>query len=327
MKNYVELLKMEDLLPSGSDWITAKNLTSRYPRTLWNHPISETIRKVTGIDIKAQFWMQDNARLTFEFALGNREGIVIGSDEWENIIKIRESFACNFKDFVFSKNPPDCIELSKRVGSTVANVKINNNEDTAKLATYFQFLSKTITEWGKTQLPKLLEKSKELDVGIESQQIRLKADEADAMCPDEKGAYVLLEDDRRLLVERQIRERRGQGVFRNSLRNRYGDRCLITCCKVLAVLEAAHISPYRGEKDNHPENGLLLRTDIHTLFDLDLLGIEPTTLRVELHPEVAKEYGELAGRSLACAEENRPSLEALRLRYEQFKWRKRVRSA
>jgi HNH endonuclease len=35
----------------------------------------------------------------------------------------------------------------------------------------------------------------------------------------------------------------------------------------LDILEAAHISPYRGEEDNHPENGLLLRADLHTLFD------------------------------------------------------------
>jgi hypothetical protein len=133
--------------------------------------------------------MQDNSRLTFEFALGNREGIDIGSDEWKNIVKIRESIAGSFKDFVFSKNPPDCIELSKRVCSTVANVKINNNEDTANLATYFQFFSKTITEWGKARLPKLLEKSKELDVGIERQHIRqhirLEAEEADATRPFE----------------------------------------------------------------------------------------------------------------------------------------------
>jgi len=84
--------------------------------------------------------------------------------------------------------------------------------------------------------------------------------------------------DRRQIVERQIRERRGQQHFRDALRKRYGDRCLVTGCEVLAVLEAAHIKPYRGEDDNHPGNGLLLRADIHTLFDLDLLGVEPVQL-------------------------------------------------
>ena len=62
----------------------------------------------------------------------------------------------------------------------------------------------------------------------------------------------------------------------------------MTGCTVFAVLEAAHIKPYQGENDNHPQNGLLLRADIHTLFDLNLLGIQPERLQVEisgpLHP-------------------------------------------
>jgi predicted restriction endonuclease len=57
----------------------------------------------------------------------------------------------------------------------------------------------------------------------------------------------------------------------------------VSGCRIVDLLEAAHISPYRGEGDNHPENGLLLRTDLHTLFDLDLLGIDPTMLTIHLH--------------------------------------------
>ena len=145
--------------------------------------------------------------------------------------------------------------------------------------------------------------------------------------PDEEGddgksnhaaGYNPEEGDRRHVVVRQIRERRGQQQFRDALRERYGDRCLVTGCEVLAVLEAAHISPYRGEGDNHPENGLLLRADIHTLFDLDLIGIEPNGLQVELHPALAKEYGTLTGKTLGCVRDCRPSQEALKLRYEQF---------
>jgi hypothetical protein len=113
---------------------------------------------------------------------------------------------------------------------------------------------------------------------------RLHAEEADQAESSKGEGYIPEGVDRRPLVERQIRERRGQRHFRDALRKRYGDRCLVTGCEVLAVLEAAHISPYRGEEDNHPENGLLLRSDVHTLFDLDLLGIEPEKLRVELHP-------------------------------------------
>lgn len=130
------------------------------------------------------------------------------------------------------------------------------------------------------------------------------------------------EGDQRQIVERQIRERRGQQQFREALRKRHGDRCMVTACTVPDVLEAAHIRPHRGEKDNHPQNGLLLRADIHTLFDLDLLGIEPEHFQIELHPSLVKEYGELAGKTLYCAPVDLPSKEALRERYELFQKRK-----
>jgi hypothetical protein len=150
---------------------------------------------------------------------------------------------------------------------------------------------------------------------------RLADEEADQDRADDEVNYVPQGGDRREVVERQIRKRRGRRQFRDALRERYRDRCLVTGCEVLAVLEAAHISPYRGEDDNHPANGLLLRADIHTLFDLDLLGIEPEGLRVELHPDVLKEYGCFAGVTLRCPGEQRPAREALSLRYEQFRRR------
>lgn len=135
--------------------------------------------------------------------------------------------------------------------------------------------------------------------------------------PGEEG-FEPQDDDRRKLVERQIRERRGQTQFRNDLRVRYGDRCLVSGCEILAILEAAHISPYRGEEDNNPANGLLLRADIHTLFDLDLLGVEPRTLTVRVHPGVSKEYGNFDGIQLRCQGDRRPSSDALQRRYNQF---------
>ena len=82
--------------------------------------------------------------------------------------------------------------------------------------------------------------------------------------------------------------RRGQQEFRLALLNAFGRRCVISGCDVVGVLEAAHIRPYRGTNDNHPSNGLLLRSDIHTLFDLNLLGIEPVTLIVRVHPSVRR---------------------------------------
>jgi putative restriction endonuclease len=93
--------------------------------------------------------------------------------------------------------------------------------------------------------------------------------------------------DERARVMRQIAERRGQAPFRRDLIARFGARCAISGCNLVDLLEAAHISPYRGTSDNTLDNGLLLRADLHTLFDLDLLGIRPEDLAVCLHPTVA----------------------------------------
>jgi hypothetical protein len=129
-----------------------------------------------------------------------------------------------------------------------------------------------------------------------------------------------VDGDHRQTVLRQIYERRGQTKFRDALCRRYGNRCLVTGCEIVAILEAAHIDPYRGQDSHHPENGLLLRADIHTLFDLDLLGVEPNGLCVALHPGITREYEEIEGKALDCAD-LKPSSEPLRRRYEQFQKR------
>lgn len=141
----------------------------------------------------------------------------------------------------------------------------------------------------------------------------------DATGPDEDTEYIPQDTDRRSVVVRQINERRGQPAFRNELLKRFRNRCAVTGCAVRAVLEAAHIRPYRGENDNNPANGLLLRSDVHTLFDLNLLGVEPDELRVEIHPDVAAEYGCFGGVVLDCDADRRPSPAALAWRYGRFR--------
>ncbi|MFM7606242.1 MAG: HNH endonuclease, partial [Prosthecobacter sp.] len=99
---------------------------------------------------------------------------------------------------------------------------------------------------------------------------------------NEENEPQLEANDQREAVVQAIKLRRGQAVFRNRLIEAYDGKCVVTGCEVLAVLEAAHIKPYRGLKDNAVQNGLLLRADIHTLFDLNLLAINPATQTVEL---------------------------------------------
>jgi hypothetical protein len=120
-----------------------------------------------------------------------------------------------------------------------------------------------------------------------------------------------------------IRARRGQQAFRDALRKRYGDRCLVSGCRLVDALESAHIKPYRGQVDHHPANGLLLRADLHTLFDLNLIGVVPGTLIVRVHPTARERgYGEFEGVSLGCGQAQ-PSAEALALRWLAFERRQR----
>lgn len=75
-------------------------------------------------------------------------------------------------------------------------------------------------------------------------------------------------------VQRWIRLRRGQVAFRESLLDLYGGACAVTRSTARAVLEAAHIIPFSEGGTTDPSNGLLLRADIHTLFDLRLISID-----------------------------------------------------
>ena len=135
--------------------------------------------------------------------------------------------------------------------------------------------------------------------------------------------YRVSGEDERPIVFRQIRERRGQQQFRNALLKRYENQCMVTGSKLIDILEAAHINPYRGMNDNHVANGLLLRSDIHTLFDLNLLGIEPKTLTIHISSYALTDYRQFDGILLICNNGKLPSLEALRIRWEIFKKQRR----
>jgi hypothetical protein len=76
-------------------------------------------------------------------------------------------------------------------------------------------------------------------------------------------------------VMRKVRERSGQSAFRQHLRKVYHNTCCISGCAVSEALEGAHIDPYVGPDSDHPQNGLLLRRDLHALFDAFLIGINP----------------------------------------------------
>ncbi|MGE8273361.1 HNH endonuclease [Stenotrophomonas sp.] len=74
----------------------------------------------------------------------------------------------------------------------------------------------------------------------------------------------------------------------------------MTGCDVVEVLEAAHIYRYMGMETNVVSNGILLRSDLHTLFDMGLVSVNTETMQICAAPSLARScYGELSGRSLS----------------------------
>ena len=83
--------------------------------------------------------------------------------------------------------------------------------------------------------------------------------------------------------------RLGQGAFRILVTDAYQRRCAITGERTLPVLEAAHIRPYSDQGPNVICNGLLLRSDLHKLFDIGYLTVTPD-YHVEISKRIREEY-------------------------------------
>ncbi|MDA2920322.1 HNH endonuclease [Desulfobacterota bacterium AH_259_B03_O07] len=97
--------------------------------------------------------------------------------------------------------------------------------------------------------------------------------------------------------------RLGQGAFRVLVTEAYNRKCAITGERTLPVLEASHIKPFSDSGPNSVKNGLLLRSDIHRLFDVGYLTIN-NEFRVEVSKRIkgdydnGKEYYALQGNQL-----------------------------
>ncbi len=115
-----------------------------------------------------------------------------------------------------------------------------------------------------------------------------------------------------------VTPRLGQGAFRLAVTDGYGRRCAVSGERTLPILDAAHIKAHAAGGDHQPDNGLLLRTDIHRLFDLGYVTLSED-LRFEVGSRLktdfqnGKHYYELHGTELRPPERAfpPPSREAL----------------
>jgi putative restriction endonuclease len=87
-----------------------------------------------------------------------------------------------------------------------------------------------------------------------------------------------------------VKPRLGQGAFRVAVLDAYGRACAVTTEHSLPVLQAAHIQPYSQGGPHDPANGLLLRSDVHSLFDHGYLTVTDDH-RLELSPRLRGDWG------------------------------------
>jgi putative restriction endonuclease len=86
-----------------------------------------------------------------------------------------------------------------------------------------------------------------------------------------------------------FRPRLGQGSFQAAVLDAYSRRCAITGEKVIPALEAAHIVPYSDGGEHRVDNGLLLRRDVHALFDRGYITVTPD-LKVRVSRRLKDEF-------------------------------------
>ena len=120
---------------------------------------------------------------------------------------------------------------------------------------------------------------------------------------DTNDVLAVAEESTRYGAEYITKPRLGQGAFRVIVTDAYKRRCAMTGERTLPVLESAHIKPFALSGPNSVNNGLLLRSDLHKLFDLGYITITPdfnveVSKRIKEEYENGRDYYALQGRAL-----------------------------
>ena len=94
---------------------------------------------------------------------------------------------------------------------------------------------------------------------------------------------------RRFGKPQMILPRLGQGAFRIIVADSYQRRCALSSSHIMHILDSAHIRPYAEGGTHSPTNGLLLRQDVHTLFDRGYITVTPE-YKIEVSKRIREEF-------------------------------------
>jgi putative restriction endonuclease len=117
-----------------------------------------------------------------------------------------------------------------------------------------------------------------------------------------------------------VHPRLGQGAFRVEVLEAYARRCAVTGERTLPALDAAHIRPYAELGPHRVENGLLLRKDLHALFDAGYVTVTPSfelrvSRQIRAQFENGRDYYAFDGKELQV-----PAVPAMRPSIEFLEW-------
>jgi len=146
---------------------------------------------------------------------------------------------------------------------------------------------------------------------------------------DDIKLYFLIEHNIDILdLQQELKlNRLGQNHFRKCILARFNNRCLISNSEY--SLEACHIIPYADSRNMSIDNGILLSSSYHKLFDEYKWSINPNTLCVEMNSELQNKLNDAIvktllddntknGKKIDCLKNHENTLKYLKLHYDKF---------